>query len=163
MAARMRGKRRGNWLTVVAWSVVCLGGRPLFYHMVGMVVGLAGGITQTKKIAAIAESYHSALVTHNFLGPILTAASIHIDTSIPNFITKSKNIFENKSLNQIDLFGNEEKDEIMEEGAAKWSIRFKRSNESLSETLYLVYGHETRHFREVSSVQNTDVRWVDRY
>lgn len=58
---------------------------------------------------------------------------------------------------------NEEKDEIMEEGAAKWSIRFKRSNESLSETLYLVYGHETRHFREVSSVQNTDVRWVDRY
>ena len=51
-------------------------------------VGLAGGITQTKKIAAIAESYHSALVTHNFLGPILTAASIHIDTSIPNFITQ---------------------------------------------------------------------------
>ena len=32
--------------------------------------------------------------------------------SIPNLITKSKNIFENKSLNQIDLFGNEEKDEI---------------------------------------------------
>lgn len=51
-------------------------------------VGLAGGITQTKKIAAIAESYHSALVTHNFLGPILTAASIHIDVSIPNFITQ---------------------------------------------------------------------------
>ena len=51
-------------------------------------VGLAGGITQTKKIAAIAESYHSALVSHNFLGPILTAASIHIDTSIPNFITQ---------------------------------------------------------------------------
>lgn len=51
-------------------------------------VGLAGGITQTKKIAAIAESYHSALVTHNFLGPILTAASVHIDASIPNFITQ---------------------------------------------------------------------------
>ena len=51
-------------------------------------VGLAGGITQTKKIASIAESYHSALITHNFLGPILTAASIHIDVSIPNFITQ---------------------------------------------------------------------------
>ena len=31
-------------------------------------VGLAGGITQTKKIASIAESYHSALITHNFWG-----------------------------------------------------------------------------------------------
>ena len=51
-------------------------------------VGLAGGITQTKKIAAIAESHHSALVTHNFLGPILTAASVHIDACIPNFITQ---------------------------------------------------------------------------
>ena len=51
-------------------------------------VGLAGGITQTKKISSIAESYHSALITHNFLGPILTAASVHIDVSIPNFITQ---------------------------------------------------------------------------
>ena len=56
-------------------------------------VGLAGGITQTKKIAAIAESYHSALVTHNFLGPILTAASIHIDASIPNFIKRKEQLF----------------------------------------------------------------------
>ena len=28
--------------------------------------------------------------------------------SIPNLISKSKNIFENKSLNQIDLFANSE-------------------------------------------------------
>ncbi len=48
-------------------------------------VGLAGGITQVKKIASIGESFHSALVTHNFLGPILTAASVHIDATIPNF------------------------------------------------------------------------------
>ena len=51
-------------------------------------VALAGGITHCKKIAAIAESYHSAVVTHNFLGPLITAASIHLDTSIPNFITQ---------------------------------------------------------------------------
>ena len=31
--------------------------------------------------------------------------------SIPNLITKSKNIFENKSTNQIDLFGNQEMNE----------------------------------------------------
>ena len=56
-------------------------------------VGLAGGLTQCKKIAAIAESFHCAVITHNYLGPILTAASVHLDASIPNFITQeySKN------------------------------------------------------------------------
>jgi galactonate dehydratase len=48
-------------------------------------VGLAGGVTHTKKIAAIAESFHAGLVPHNFLGPVLTAASVHVDVSIPNF------------------------------------------------------------------------------
>ena len=51
-------------------------------------LGLAGGITHVKKIAAIAESYHSAVATHNYLGPVLTAAAVHIDASIPNFITQ---------------------------------------------------------------------------
>ena len=48
-------------------------------------VGLAGGLTQTKKIAAVAESFHAGLVPHNFLGPVLTAASVHLDISVPNF------------------------------------------------------------------------------
>jgi galactonate dehydratase len=51
-------------------------------------VGLAGGLTHCKKIAAIAESYHCAVVTHNFLGPLLTAASVHLDATIPNFVTQ---------------------------------------------------------------------------
>jgi len=51
-------------------------------------VALAGGLTHCKKIAAIAESYHSAVVTHNFLSPLITAASLHLDASIPNFITQ---------------------------------------------------------------------------
>ena len=51
-------------------------------------IALAGGITHCKKIAAIAESYHSAVVTHNFLTPIGTAASLHLDASIPNFVTQ---------------------------------------------------------------------------
>ena len=51
-------------------------------------LGLGGGITHVKKIAAIGESYHSALVTHNFLGPVVTAASCAVDTSIPNFLTQ---------------------------------------------------------------------------
>lgn len=49
-------------------------------------LGLAGGFTQVRKIAALAEAQHSAVVTHNFLGPVITAASIHLDVSIPNFV-----------------------------------------------------------------------------
>ena len=41
-----------------------------------------------KKIAAIAESYHCAVVTHNFLSPLITAASLHLDATIPNFVTQ---------------------------------------------------------------------------
>jgi galactonate dehydratase len=51
-------------------------------------VGLAGGLTHTRKIAAIAESFHAAVVTHNYLGPVLTAAAVHLDTSIPNFVVQ---------------------------------------------------------------------------
>ena len=51
-------------------------------------VGLAGGLTGCKKIAAVAESYHAAVVTHNFLGPLLTAACVHLDASIPNFVVQ---------------------------------------------------------------------------
>jgi galactonate dehydratase len=51
-------------------------------------VGLAGGLTHTKKIAAVAESFHAAVVTHNFLSPLLTAASVHLDVAIPNFVVQ---------------------------------------------------------------------------
>ena len=51
-------------------------------------LGVAGGLTGCRKIAAIAESYHSALVSHNFQGPLITAAAIHLDVSIPNFVTQ---------------------------------------------------------------------------
>ena len=52
------------------------------------------------KIASIAESYHSAVVTHNYLGPVLTAASCNIDTSIPNFITQEFSTIDESSINQ---------------------------------------------------------------
>ena len=51
-------------------------------------VALAGGLSHCKKIAAIAESYHCAVVLHNFLGPLTTCASLHLDTCIPNFVTQ---------------------------------------------------------------------------
>jgi galactonate dehydratase len=51
-------------------------------------LGLAGGLTQCRKIAAIAEAHHAALVSHNFQGPLITAAAIHLDVAIPNFLTQ---------------------------------------------------------------------------
>lgn len=51
-------------------------------------LGVAGGLTMCKKIAAIAEAHHCALVSHNFQGPLITAAAIHLDVSIPNFLTQ---------------------------------------------------------------------------
>lgn len=51
-------------------------------------VGLAGGLSHAKKIAALAEAHHAAVVTHNCLGPLLTMASVHLDTAIPNFVVQ---------------------------------------------------------------------------
>ncbi|MEM2094125.1 MAG: galactonate dehydratase [Candidatus Bathyarchaeia archaeon] len=47
---------------------------------------LAGGLTQCKKIAALAEAYQVGVVPHNPLSPISTAACVQLDACIPNFI-----------------------------------------------------------------------------
>jgi galactonate dehydratase len=49
-------------------------------------VGLAGGITGCRKIAAVAESFNSLVVTHNYSGPLITAASIQFDASVHNIV-----------------------------------------------------------------------------
>ena len=48
-------------------------------------VCLAGGITHTKKIAALAEANYVVVVPHNPLGPVSTAACLQIAACIPNF------------------------------------------------------------------------------
>jgi galactonate dehydratase len=50
-------------------------------------VGLAGGLSGCRKIAAIAEAHHCGVVPHNFLGPALTAPTLHLCTTIPNLLT----------------------------------------------------------------------------
>ncbi|GAB3666126.1 galactonate dehydratase [Echinicola sediminis] len=44
-----------------------------------------GGLTESKKVAAMAEAHYIDLMPHNPLGPICTAASIHLAASCPNF------------------------------------------------------------------------------
>ncbi len=55
-------------------------------HIVRPDVGVAGGLTQCKKIAAVAESYNALFMSHNFFSPVTTVASVHLDASIPNFL-----------------------------------------------------------------------------
>lgn len=48
----------------------------------------AGGITQLKKIAAMAEAYYVAVAPHNPLSPVSTAACLQLDAAIPNFLVQ---------------------------------------------------------------------------
>ena len=45
----------------------------------------AGGITETRKIAALAETHHIAVQPHNPYGPINTLAAAHLNAALPNF------------------------------------------------------------------------------
>lgn len=47
-------------------------------------VAIAGGITEAKKIAGMAETHNIKLLLHNPLGPINTAASLHLDLCCDN-------------------------------------------------------------------------------
>jgi len=44
----------------------------------------AGGMSELRKIAAMAEAYYVTVAPHNSNGPISTVASLHLDMSIPN-------------------------------------------------------------------------------
>ncbi len=49
-------------------------------------LGLAGGISEVKKIASFAETYNIHVQPHNCATPVLTAVSVQLDACIPNFI-----------------------------------------------------------------------------
>ncbi len=44
------------------------------------------------------------MVTHSFLGPVLTAASVHLDVSIPNFVVQEYSTVDESAAS--DLFVN---------------------------------------------------------
>jgi galactonate dehydratase len=48
-------------------------------------VGLVGGISGAKKIAALAEAHHVGVVPHNPLSPVSTATGLQLAGCIPNF------------------------------------------------------------------------------
>ena len=46
----------------------------------------AGGISEVKKIAALAEAYYVQIAPHNPQGPLSTAAAAHLGMATPNFL-----------------------------------------------------------------------------
>ena len=44
-----------------------------------------GGLTESMKVASLAEAHYIDLMPHNPLGPICTAASVHLAAACPNF------------------------------------------------------------------------------
>ena len=49
-------------------------------------IGHAGGLSELKKIAAMAETYYVGIAPHNPYGPINTMAALHLDACTPNFL-----------------------------------------------------------------------------
>ena len=50
----------------------------------------AGGITETRIIAGMAEAYYAAIAPHNPLGPISLASGLQLAASIPNFLCQEQ-------------------------------------------------------------------------
>jgi galactonate dehydratase len=46
-------------------------------------IAIAGGLTEARKIAAACETHHVKLATHNPLGPVTAAASLHLNLTAP--------------------------------------------------------------------------------
>jgi galactonate dehydratase len=50
----------------------------------------AGGITECRLIAGMAEAYYAAIAPHNPLGPISLAAGVQLAAAIPNFLCQEQ-------------------------------------------------------------------------
>jgi len=50
----------------------------------------AGGLTEGRLIAGMAEAYYAAIAPHNPMGPISLACGLHLAASIPNFLVQEQ-------------------------------------------------------------------------
>jgi galactonate dehydratase len=59
-------------------------------HILQPDVCYAGGISELRNIAAMAESYYSPIAPHNPQGPCSLAASLQIAAAVPNFLIQER-------------------------------------------------------------------------
>ena len=55
-------------------------------------IGNCGGITEVKKICDLAFIYESSVQIHVCGSPLVTAASLHLEAAIPNFVIHEYNV-----------------------------------------------------------------------
>lgn len=84
----------------------------------------AGGITEVKKIASMAEAYDIALAPHCPLGPIALSACLQIDATCYNAVIQEQSIgiHYNKDKSVLDYIMNK-KDFLFEDGYVKLPVK----------------------------------------
>jgi len=55
-------------------------------HVLQPDIGNTGGMLETRKIAALADTFHLPIAPHNCWGPVATAAAVNVDASTTNFL-----------------------------------------------------------------------------
>lgn len=63
-------------------------------------IGLCGGLTEAKKICDYADMYDVKIQAHVCGGPVATAAALHLETAIPNFIIHEHHTYAIKDFNR---------------------------------------------------------------
>ena len=63
-------------------------------------IGLCGGFTEAKKICDYADMYDVKIQAHVCGGPVATAASLHLETAIPNFMIHEHHTYAIKDFNR---------------------------------------------------------------
>jgi len=75
-------------------------------QMIQPDIGNCGGITETKKVCDFAQVYDVGVQIHVCASPLLTAASLQIETAIPNFTIHEHHVYNrydyNKKLSKYD-------------------------------------------------------------
>jgi galactonate dehydratase len=68
-----------------------------------------GGLTESLKVAGLAEAHYIDLMPHNPLGPICTAATVHLGAAVPNFSWLELRVTPGESGNRYDdaIFPNQ--------------------------------------------------------
>jgi len=63
-------------------------------------IGLCGGFTEAKKVCDYADIFDVRIQAHVCGGPVATAASLHLETAIPNFLIHEHHTYAIKSWNR---------------------------------------------------------------
>lgn len=85
-------RRTNVWVTASETIATRWGFRALFDKQAVSVcmldVGWAGGLSEAKKIATMAEAYQLPVAPHDCTGPVLLTASVHLSLNCPNTLVQ---------------------------------------------------------------------------